>query len=167
MEHIKNNQEEHTPTQTVYGIFNKHNGILFAFEPDKSQAESYNKDHFLVREVILRPNEYFFGDYYTGQVYSNEVKPLIYEEELLENHWQCVLKEYSVFDALIIIANVIEANESIFKPELFKKFITFCKAKQLKYEHTLKAIKENKESYNFISKEDIKNVAVKRLEGII
>ena len=158
-----NNEE----TITRYAIFNKHNGVLFTFEAEKDIAYSYNKDNFFVKEIILRPNEYFFGDYYTGKVYSEYDTPLIREDEEENKFLLRINQDYPVIKQILMIAMVIERNKDLFNlPEEFKDYIEDLKTRRKKFEHGLKAISENKSGYNFVSYEDLQNLMIKRVEGI-
>lgn len=163
-----NSKTTKTPeTQTVYGIFNKHNGVLFQFENDQKVAYGYSTQNFFVKEIILKPGEYFFGDYYTGKVYSEEDKPLIREDQMEEDYYQGILKDFSIIKQLITIAGVLELNKDIIKTEQFDLFIKYLKNKEARYTQSLKSVMENKESFNFISLQEIEDHIVKRMEGIV
>lgn len=156
-----------TQPQIVYAVFNKHNGVLFHFERDKNIADSYSKDNFLIKEVTLRPGEYYFGDYYTGKVYSQDDKPLVREDEMEEEFYQGILREFSLVKQLITIASVLEANENIIKTEGFKEFIKLLKNKKMRYDESLKVVSQDKNSFNFISLKDLEELSIKRMEGIV
>jgi hypothetical protein len=158
--------EENKETQVVYGIFNKHNGVLFQFEHNKQIAYSYNQDNFLIKEITLKPGEYFFGDYDTGKVYLEEVKPLIREDQMEEDFYNGILKDFSIVKQLLTIMDVLDANKNIIKTEQFDEFIKYLKNKRFRYNQSLEVVKNDKVSFNFISLEDIDEIAVKRMQGI-
>jgi hypothetical protein len=153
-------------SQTKYGIFNKHNGALFAFEPDKEIAYKYNKDNFLIKEITLRPGEYYFGDYYTGKIYSEDEKPLVREDEMEEQFYQDILSHYSLIKQISIIVGVLEQNKDLIKTELYNEFVKFLKIKNAKYQQSLEVVSKDKDSFNFVSINDLSELAVKRMEGI-
>lgn len=158
------NSEE---TVTRYAVFNKHNGVLFTFEAEKDIAYNYNKDNFLVKEITLRPNEYFFGDYYTGKVYSETQTPLIREDDEENKFLARICQDYPLVKQILMIAMVIERNkESLNLPEEFKEYIEDLKLRRKKFELGLKTIASNKSGYNFVSYNDLQELAIKRLEGI-
>lgn len=152
--------------QIQYAIFNKHNGLLFAYETDKQVAEGYNKDHFLVKEITLRPYQYYYGDYYNGKVYSEDEVPLIREDEMEENFFREILSEYSVIKQILLIVGVLEQNKELIKSEPFNRYANYLKMKKLRYDESLKSIKENKECFNFVSLEEIEDLMTRRMEGI-
>jgi hypothetical protein len=150
-----------------YIIFNKHNGIIFSQENDKAAARAYNPDHFLVREIELSPTEYFFGNYETGQVYNIEEKPLVREDELEEKYYDSILSKYSPVKQLIAIFDVLAKNENLEKTADFEEIYKFIKKQRCIYKEQLKVVSEDKESFNFISIEEIVDIAEKRFENII
>lgn len=152
--------------QISYGVFNKHNGVLFAFETEREKAYSYSKDNFVVKEVLLEPGQYYFGDYETGQVYYEEDKPLIREDELLVKHYQDIIQTYPIIEQLTNVIEVLDKNKEIIKTEKFEQMSKILKAKRLKYEHSIKSVQENKECFNFVSIKDLQDLSVKRLEGV-
>lgn len=153
--------------QTRYAIFNKHNGLFFAYETDKVIADGYSKDNFLVKEITLRPFEYYYGDYYTGKVYSEEEKPFIREDEMEENFYQSIINQYSLVKQILIIVGVLETNKDIVKTDSFNEFAKFVRNKKIRYDQSLEVVKNDKESFNFMSLEDIDNYIKKRSEGIL
>jgi hypothetical protein len=153
-------------TRKTYGIFNKHNGVIFAYEDDKEIAQGYNKDNFLIKEIVLHPNEYYYGDYHTGRVYSSEEKPLVREDELEENFYQGIIREYSLIKQITILVGVFEKNEHIVKTEGFNALATFLKQQKKRYDLSLEAIKNDKESFNFVSLDEVRDVCERRLQGI-
>lgn len=153
-------------SQIRYAIFNKHNGTFFSFESDKEIANGYSKDNFLVKEVVLHPGEYYFGDYYTGKVYHEDETPLIREDEMEEQFFQEIIGTYSLIKQIIIIAGVLEENKELKKTEEFNELVKFLKQKKAKYSQSLKVLEQDKESFNFISIKDLENLVVKRMEGI-
>lgn len=152
---------------TKYAIFNKHNGALFAYEQNKELASKYNSNNFLVREITLQKGEYFFGDYYTGRVYSDDEKPLIREDEMEEQFLQDIISHYSLIKQIIILVGVLEKNKDIVKTDIYNQFATFLNGKKAKYEQSLKVVSQDKESFNFVSIKDLSDLAVKRMEGIV
>lgn len=160
------NKTEEKAEQIIYGIFNKHNGVLFQFEHNKNIAYSYNENSFLVKEIVLHPGEYFFGDYYTGKVYLEEVKPLIREDQMEEDFFQGILKDFSLIKQLLTIIDVLDANKDIVKTEQFDEFVKYLKHKRVHYDRKLEIVKKDKESFNFISLDDLDEIAIKRMEGI-
>lgn len=160
------NENNEINSQTRYAIFNKHNGAFFSFELDKEIANRYSKDNFLIKEVVLHPGEYYFGDYYTGKVYHEDETPLIREDEMEEQFFQEIIGTYSLIKQIIIIAGVLEENKELKKTEEFNELVKFLKQKKAKYSQSLKVLEEDKESFNFISIKDLENLVVKRMEGI-
>jgi hypothetical protein len=159
----KNNQVE---SQTRYAIFNKHNGVLFSFESDKAIADQYNENNFLIKEIVLRPGEYYFGDYYTGKIYNEDETPLIREDEMEEQFFQEIIGTYSLIKQILIIIGILEENKDLKKTESFNEFVKFLKLKKAKYDQSLKVLQEDKESFNFISIKELSDLVIKRMEGI-
>jgi hypothetical protein len=157
---------EGVKTKKRYVIFNKHNGVLFSFEDDKETAESYNKEHFIVKEITLRPQEYFFGDYYTGKIYSNEEKPLIREDEMEEKFYQDIINHYSLIKQILFIVGVLEKNENLVKSEGFKEYANFLRRKKIRFDESLNAVRNDKDSFNFVSIKYLEELTKKRMEGI-
>lgn len=153
-------------SQTRYAVFNKHNGLLFSFESDKVIADQYSKDNFLVKEVILHPGEYYFGDYYTGRIYHEDETPLVREDEMEEHFFQEIISKYSLIKQILIIIGIFEENKELKKTEGFNEFVKFLKQKKSKYDQSLKVLQEDKESFNFVSIKEMSDLIVKRMEGI-
>jgi len=161
------NLKPENQVKTVYGIFNKHTKVLYAIEDELDVVNSYSDKNFLVKEIQLKPHEYFFGDYDTGQVYDEYVKPLIREDELLRGLYQQISQDYSFFEQLCILTDVLNKNEHIVKTEEFDKLAKYLKLKKMRYTQSVKAIKDNPDLYNFLSKEQILELDIKRNQGIV
>jgi hypothetical protein len=153
--------------QTKYAIFNKKNGIIFDTVEDKSVAEKYNKEHFVIKEIELGPSEYYFGDYETGKVYDADDIPFIREDEMEEKFFEGIQQKYSIIKQIMIIIDVIKQNNDIVKTDAFNELYEFLRTQKIRYDAQLEVIKNDKESFNFISIEDIKNILIKRAEGIV
>lgn len=152
--------------RTFYGVFNKHTKILYVFEIDKTVAYSYDSNNFLVKEIVLQPSEYYFGDYDTGQVYNELAKPLVREDELEVKFNKEIAYEFPVYQQLCIIVDILDKNKELVKTEEFDKLAKFLRAKKIRYETGLKVMKENKDCYNFVSKQDLQEFAAKRIQGL-
>lgn len=156
------------PTRTIYGIFNKHNGYLFSFEEDKNIAYGYNEKNFLVKEIVLKPDEFFFGDYYTGKIYSVDDKQLIREDEIEENYYQGIISHYSLIKQIFLLIDVIDINKDKLKiPPQYEEFTNFVRDRKTRYEKSLEIVKNDKEAFIFLSLDDLKKICQKRLEGIV
>jgi hypothetical protein len=153
--------------QTFYGVFNKHTKALYAFEVDKVTAYNYCNKNFIVKEIELKPFEYYYGDYDNGQVYHESKKPLVREDELERKLYQEIATEYTFFEQISILIEVLDKNKEIVKTEQFEKLAKFLKAKRLRYEQGLKVMKESKDLFNFISKKEIQELDLKRVQGIV
>lgn len=158
-----NNENE---SRTFYGVFNKHTKALYAFEIDKTVANSYDTKNFLVKEIVLQPFEYYFGDYDTGQVYHEQNKPMIREDELEVKLNKEIAQEYSVFKQLCIIVDVLDRNKELSKTDEFNTLAKFLRIKKARYDNGIKAMKENKTSFNFVSKQELIDFEIKRVQGI-
>jgi len=153
--------------QIAYGVFNKHNGVLFCFESDKETAYSYSPNNFIIKEIELLPGQYYFGDYETGQVYFEEDKPLVREDEVQQKYHLDIVQTYPIIEQLNIIVEVLNNNKDIVKTDSFNEMAKFLKSKKLRYEQSLKATKENKHCFNFISIKELQELNKKRVEGIV
>lgn len=153
--------------RVLYAIFNKHNGVFYNYCRDKEEADNLNKDNFVVRKITLHPGEYFFGDYETGKIYQEHEKPLIREDELEKELVDSIVAECPLIDLLIAVAEVLDANKEIIKTENFDSIFKFIKNKKVRHKHRLKAYSEDRESYNYLSKEKMKEITKKREEGLI
>lgn len=152
-------------SETFYGVFNKHTGVFYTFEKDKNTAYNYCNKNFVIKEIQLKPFEYYWGDYETGQVYNENIKPLIREDELERKLYEEIALEYSFFKQLCILTEVLAKNEEILKTDEFNSLAKFIKIKKLRFEQGLKTIKESKNLFNFVSKDEIKELDRKRIQG--
>lgn len=150
-----------------YAIFNKKNGVLFDITDDQSIANGFNKEYFAVKEIELGPTEYYFGDLENGRVYSIEEKPFIREDEFEESFFAGIQNRYSVIKQIMIVIDVIKRNDNIIKSDAFNELYDFLRLEKIKYDAQLEVIKNDKESFNFISKDEIIEIMTKRMEGVV
>lgn len=153
--------------KTIYIVFNKHNGIIFSHEEDKNVAKSYNPEHFLIKEVELLPNEYYFGDYETGKIFNSEERPLIREDDIEENFYEKIHDIYSPLKQLIIILDVIKNNENIKTTPEFDRLYDFIDTQRTAYKEQLEVVSSDKDSFNFISIKEVADITQKRIQGIV
>jgi hypothetical protein len=149
-----------------YAIFNKKNGVLFDIVDDPNIAKGFNTEFFVYKELDLSPTEYYFGDYYDGRVYSVEEKPFIREDEFEERFFEKIQNEYSLIKQIMILVDVLKHNESVVKTDAFNALYNFLRLERIKYDSQLDVIKNDKDSFNFISKEEIAEIMSKRMEGV-
>jgi hypothetical protein len=152
--------------KTFYGVFNKHTKVLYAFELDKVIADAYDPKNFLIKKIELKPFEYYFGDYETGQIYHENIKPLIREDELERKLYQEIAHEFTFLEQVCILVEILDKNEDLIKTERFKELTKFLKNKKVRYDQGLKAMRENKEFFNFLTKKEIRELDLKRIQGI-
>jgi hypothetical protein len=145
-------------------LFNKHTGLVVGTLEHESMLQKINHNDFTYKIVHLDENEYYFGDYETGKVYSYTKKPLVYERDLINETYNNIIASYPLYRQINAIIDVIQANDNIKKTESFEKLVKFLNFHKLKLNTKIKYLSADKEAFNFISNEELINAYKKDLE---
>lgn len=136
-----------------YLIFNKKTGALLATVPGDTDASQFNLDSFLIKEVFLAPGQYYMGDYYTGQVHDDSVKPLITETEVRIKASNKVWREYPIHKQLNIIIDML-AHANINRTPEFQKMLDYVNNVRKSANLQIESYKNNTDAYNFLTREE-------------
>lgn len=136
-----------------YLVFNKKNGTLLATVPGDTDISQFDVANFLVKEVFLAPGQYYMGDYYTGQVHDDTVKPLITETEVRVKASNKVWREYPIHKQLNIIIDML-AQAGINKTQEFQKMIDYVNNVRKSTNLQIESYQNNKDAYNFLTRQE-------------
>jgi hypothetical protein len=145
-------------------LFNKHTGLVVGTLENEDMLQSINKDDYAFKIVYLSQDEYYYGDYESGKVYSASKKPLVYERDLINEAYNNILAQFPLYRQINAIMEVINTNENLIKTESFNKMMSFINLQKLKLSSKIKHLSSDKEAFNFISNEDLINAYKKDLE---
>lgn len=135
-------------------LFLKSTGVLIGEITADTDESVMDFSKFYIKEVGIdsTKQEYWSGDYATGQVLSKLDKPIITESVLNYSTNLKVLETYSVHKQLNILIDMLDKNASEKTPE-FVAMRDFLKAARQEHLQKIQAYSSNPEAYIWVSKE--------------
>jgi len=135
-------------------LFLKSTGILIGEVTADTDASVLDLSKFYVRDVSIDTvnQEYWSGDYATGQVMSRLDKPVVTESTLNYATNLKVLETYSIHKQLNILVDMLDKNATEKTPE-FVAMRDFLKAVRQEHLQKVQAYSSNSEAYTWVSKE--------------
>jgi hypothetical protein len=135
-------------------LFLKSTGVLIGEITADTDESVMDFSKFYIKEVGIdsTKQEYWSGDYATGQVLSKLDKPIITESVLNYSTNLKVLETYSIHKQLNILVDMIDKNASEKTPE-FVAMRDFLKAARQEHLQKIQAYSSNPEAYIWVSKE--------------
>jgi len=135
-------------------LFLKSTGILIGEVTADTDTAVLDLSKFYVRDVSIDTvnQEYWSGDYATGQVMSRLDKPVVTESTLNYATNLKVLETYSIHKQLNILVDMLDKNATEKTPE-FVAMRDFLKAVRQEHLQKVQAYSSNSEAYTWVSKE--------------
>jgi hypothetical protein len=135
-------------------LFLKSTGVLIGEITADTDESVMDFSKFYIKEVGIdsTKQEYWSGDYATGQVLSKLDKPIITESVLNYSTNLKVLETYSIHKQLNILVDMLDKNASEKTPE-FVAMRDFLKAARQEHLQKIQAYSSNPEAYIWVSKE--------------
>jgi hypothetical protein len=131
-------------------FFEKESGMYLGVLGSEELVDGLNKDLIITKEVMMKPNEYWEGDYASGKVYSKNVVPLVFEEDLYDQTYREILESYPLFRQINILVDMLEKNSTIGKTKDFENMIAFINNRKLKLKQKIQHMSSDKKAFNFI-----------------
>lgn len=123
-------------------IFNAKTGTFIGNIENTSDFDlSTLSDKVKYKKISLAEDEYWFGNFDTGEIYKISEKPFITQMALRDKAISSILEKYNIFSQLSIIRNQIKEISGDNLTEKFNEMNTFI-------EETLKVYHLEKESYS-------------------
>lgn len=135
-------------------FFEKKSGEFVGVLESQDIADNINKNMFITKEVFLKPNEYWEGNYKDGKIYNRKIVPLVYEQNLLDEAYAEILSPYPLYKQINIIINMLEKNIAIQKTDEFVEMVNFIKNKKVKLKQKIKHLSSDKKAFNFVRIQD-------------
>jgi hypothetical protein len=135
-------------------LFLKSTGVLIGEVTVDTDESVLDLSKFYVRDVSIDTanQEYWSGDYATGQVMSRLDKPVITESTLNYATNLKVLETYSIHKQLNILVDMLDKNSNE-KTAEFVAMRDFLKAVRQEHLQKVQAYSSNSEAYTWVSKE--------------
>jgi hypothetical protein len=135
-------------------LFLKSTGILIGEVTADTDTSVLDLSKFYVRDVSIDTvnQEYWSGDYATGQVMSRLDKPVVTESTLNYATNLKVLETYSIHKQLNILVDMLDKNATEKTPE-FVAMRDFLKAVRQEHLQKVQVYSSNSEAYTWVSKE--------------
>jgi hypothetical protein len=135
-------------------LFLKSTGILIGEVTADTDTSVLDLSKFYVRDVSIDTvnQEYWSGDYATGQVMSRLDKPVITESTLNYATNLKVLETYSIHKQLNILVDMLDKNATEKTPE-FVAMRDFLKEVRQEHLQKVQVYSSNSEAYTWVSKE--------------
>lgn len=132
-------------------FFEKQSGQYMGVLESEELVKGINKDLFVIKEVYMKPSEYWEGTYEEGKVFDKFVTPLVYEGRLLDQTYAEILAAYPLYEQINHIIEVIENNKDVIKTtEKFDNMVKFINNRRLKLKQKIKHLSSDKKAFNFI-----------------
>lgn len=148
-------------------LFNAQSGALFgSFDSEGFNLEGIDKDIFLYKEVEMGEDEYWYGDYKTGRVYSDSETQVVTQQTLRDNVIKKIFSKYHYIDQIKIISDMLKGfvpQEN--QTQAFRDMITFIDEARAEYHLQKEAYSSNSEMYIWIPDEEGQEIVKKRYEG--
>ena len=132
-------------------FFDKESGRYMGVLESEELIKGINKELFSIKEVYMKPTEYWEGTYNEGRVYDRFVTPLVYEGKLLDQAYAEILASYPLYEQINHIIEVIENNKDVIKTTKgFDLMVKFINNRRLKLKQKIKHLSSDKKAFNFI-----------------
>jgi hypothetical protein len=131
-------------------FFEKKTGEFAGVLESQEIADNINKDIFVIKEVFLKPNEYWEGNYKDGKIFNRKIVPLVYEQNLLDETYAEILASYPLYKQINVIIDMLEKNIAIQKTDEFTEMVNFIKNRKVKLKQKIKHLSTDKKAFNFI-----------------
>ena len=143
-------------------LFNKTNGTLIGRIDPNLDLATISKDKFVTKVVEMGANEYYFGDYKTGQVISTDEKPYISEKDIRFYASADIIEYYTYHKQLNIIIDMLEKSNIEKTPE-FNQMVDILRPMRVKANLQMESYKNSK-AFAYYSEEHDKELVKKRYE---
>jgi hypothetical protein len=141
-------------TTTRSLLFLKSTGVLIGELTEDTDRSILNLEDFYVKDVAFdgSKDEYWYGDYHTGEVRSRQEKPVITESRVRYNTNIKILQQYPIHNQLGIIIDMLD-NSSLEKTPEFAELKKFLDEQLNEHREKVKYYSSNPDTYVWISTE--------------
>jgi hypothetical protein len=135
-------------------LFLKSTGVLIGELTEETDRSIMNLEDFYVKDVAFdgAKEEYWYGDYHTGEVRSRLEKPVITESRIKYNTNVKILQQYPIHTQLSIIIDML-GKTGIEKTSEFAELKQFLDAQLEDHREKVKYYSSNPDTYVWISTE--------------
>jgi len=136
-------------------LFLKSTGVLIGEITDETDTSILDLTQFLVKEVEIDESkeEYWCGDYATGEVRSRSDKCVVTESEIKYATNLSIISKYPIHNQINIIIDML-ANINVEKTPEFIELKTYLDAEIQKHKDKVQAFSSNSDAYIWISAEE-------------
>ena len=135
-------------------FFNKASGDYAGIIESEELLKGLNTNLFLIKEINMKPTEYWFGDYETGKVYDKNIIPMVFEEDLYQKTYDDIIQHYPLYKQISIIIETLEKNKIIAKSAEFTEMVKFINSQKTRLKHKIKHMSSDPKAFNFISRRE-------------
>jgi hypothetical protein len=135
-------------------LFLKSTGVLIGELTEETDRSIVNLEDFYVKDVTfdVSKDEYWYGDYHTGEVRSRQEKPVVTESRVRYSTNTKILQRYPIHKQLGIIINMLD-NSSLEKTPEFAELKKFLNEQLNQHREKVKHYSSNPDTYVWISSE--------------
>lgn len=150
-------------------LFNKETGTHFAtFESGDFSNDGVDGDLFLIKEVELADDEFWYGDYETGQVYNSKEIQIVSQRAVRDATINKIFSQYSsISQTKVILDQLKEFIPEENQTQEFKDMVAFIDEARAEYKLKKEAFSSNPEVYIWVSDEDAAEQVSNRYSGLI
>jgi hypothetical protein len=144
-------------------IFIKDTGVLIGEVLDPADKEKFDLEKFVLKTVEIDEalDEYWYGDYETGEIRSRAEKAVVTESLIKYITNTEIVKKYPIHKQINILIDMIDRLDVEKTPE-FNEFKEFLSAARQKHSDRIEVYASTPEAYVWISEEDEQEIINKK-----
>jgi hypothetical protein len=144
-------------------IFNKTTGVIVGEVKTPNFDPQSIGEGFVVKSVEMDEDDYWFGDYETGEVFSRQEKPIINQQEVREAATRNIYSEYDLYDQINLILEQVMAltSEETLVPK-FGEMVARIEELRQAYKMQTEEYASNPEIYNWVDEERMNEIITER-----
>jgi hypothetical protein len=136
-------------------LFLKSTGVLIGEITPETNQSVMDLSQFLIKDIMFDESkqEYWYGDYYSGEVRSRLDKPVIHESMVKYSTNSKILQKYPIHNQIDIIIDML-AKSSIEKTPEFIELKNYIDEQVAKHHEKVQTFSTNSDAYVWISSKD-------------
>jgi hypothetical protein len=151
-------------TQVRKLLFLKSTGVLIGEITEDTDVSVMDFSQFYVKDVTfnIANEEYWYGDYSTGEVRSRNDKAVVIESVVKYSTNTKIISKYPIHNQIDIIIDML-AKSNLEKTPEFLELKTYLDVEIQKHKDKLQAFASNSEAYVFLSAEEEQQENAKKI----
>jgi hypothetical protein len=151
-------------TQVRKLLFLKSTGVLIGEITEDTDISVMDFSQFYVKDVTfnIANEEYWYGDYSTGEVRSRNDKAVVIESVVKYSTNTKIISKYPIHNQIDIIIDML-AKSNLEKTPEFLELKTYLDVEIQKHKDKLQAFASNSEAYVFLSAEEEQQENAKKI----